>query len=191
MLHMTIESFLISGGWLLIFNVVMQNSTPPSRLPVKDSYRGISSDQMVLNKWAMKEMRKHLSFTKLRFHCSKHQGRTFHVTTTTNSTGEAVVQYFSGEKDVQPDSCGSFVRMENDNSNLARVCEKWGHKNRFKVGKWGASWITGTQKRLYDHSAFVEGQYHWLLKPKWPSRWECDDIQVAVSCGDFWKVYAR
>ena len=37
-----------------------------------------------------------LSFTPLRFYCSKKNGRTFHVTTADNITGEAVVQYFSG-----------------------------------------------------------------------------------------------
>ena len=46
---------------------------------------------MVLTKTAMNELRTHLSFTQLRFHCSKNNGRTFHVTTANNSAGEAVV----------------------------------------------------------------------------------------------------
>ena len=100
----------------------MESSTPPSQLPVKTSYRGITSDQMVLTKTAMNELRSHLSFTQLRFHCSKNNGRTFHMTSAANSTGEAVVQ---------PASCGSYVRMENDNSRLARVCQNWA------LGKWG------------------------------------------------------
>ncbi|RMX59241.1 hypothetical protein pdam_00005696 [Pocillopora damicornis] len=37
---------------------------------------------------ALKELRLRLSFTQLRFHCSKKQGRTFRVTTVSNSTGE-------------------------------------------------------------------------------------------------------
>ena len=61
---------------------------------------------MVLTKTAMNELRTHLSFTQLRFHCTKNNGRTFHVTTVANTTGEAVVQYFSGQTDVQP---ASFV----------------------------------------------------------------------------------
>ncbi|CAH3177767.1 unnamed protein product [Porites lobata] len=44
------------GGWLLVSNIVI-GSTPPSQLPVKTSYRGISSDQMVLTKTAMNELR--------------------------------------------------------------------------------------------------------------------------------------
>ena len=111
---------VLSGGWLLVSNIV-SGSSPPSQLPVKTSYRGMTSDQMVLTKTAMNELRSVLSFTQLRFHCSKKKnGRTFHVTTADNITGEAVVQYLSGQMDVQPASCGAFVRMENDNSRLAR-----------------------------------------------------------------------
>ena len=179
---MSFELCLFSGGWFLIFNVVMQSSTPPSQLPVKTSYRGISSDQMVLTKTAMKELSTHLPFTQLRFHCSKLQGRTFHVTTAANSTGEAVVQYFSGQTDVQPASCGSFVRMQNDNSKLAGVCEKWSRE----LGKWRG-------QSLYQEPIGVWYAYHWNLNPdnKWGQRWECDDFKVGVSSGDFWKVFVR
>ena len=64
---------------------------------------------MVLTKSAMKELRNHLHFNGIRFHCKKRGGRTFHITTAANSKGEAVVKYFSGETDVMPASCGSFV----------------------------------------------------------------------------------
>ena len=116
------KQLFISGGWLLVSNIVI-GSTPPSQLPVKTSYRGITSDQMVLTKTAMNELRSVLSFTQVRFHCSKKNGRTFQVTTADNSTGEAVVHYLSGQMDVQPASCGAFVRMESDNSRLAGVCK--------------------------------------------------------------------
>ena len=136
----------------------------------------------------MTELRKHLSFTQLRFHCSKQQGRAFHVTTVANSTGEAVVQYFSGQTDVQPDACGSFVRMENDNSRLAGVCGQWGFNGMgYRVGKWGHA---KDQDRLYNHAAFAVNLYHWLLHPR-GLRWECDDFRVGVSSGDFWKVFVR
>ena len=155
----------------------MDSSTPPSQLPIKTSYRGINSDEMFLNKTALNELRSHLSFTQLRFHCSKEQGRTFHVITAANSSGEAVVQYFSGQTDVMPASCGSFVRMENDNSRLAGVCENW------VDGKWGSS-------SLYQQAVVVWYKYHWLLSPQL-SRWECDDYRVGVSRGDYWKVFVR
>ena len=146
---------------------------------------------MVLTKTAMNELRKHLSFTQLRFHCSKNNGRTFHVTTVANSTGEDVVQYFSGQTNVQPASCGSYVRMANDNSRLAGVCQKWGMENgSFEVAKWGYAGLD--QERLYNHPAFVVGLYHWVLSDDGdPKRLECDDYLVGVTTGNFWKIYVR
>ena len=136
----------------------------------------------------MNELRTHLSFNQLRFHCSKQQGRTFHVTTVANSTGEAVVQYFSGQTDIQPDACYSFVRMRNDNSRLAGVCGQWGFNGtNYNVGKWGHA---RDQDRLYYYPAFQVFAYHWVLIPHEP-RWDCDDGVAGVSSGDFWKVFVR
>ena len=68
----------------------------------------------------MKELRTLINFTQLRFHCKKQKpGRTFHINTFKNSSGEAVVQYFSGQTDVLPYACGSFYKMNDDNSELA------------------------------------------------------------------------
>ena len=136
---------------------------------------------MVLTKSAMKELRNHLHFTRIRFHCKKRGGRTFHITTTANSKGEAAVKYFSGETDVMPASCGSFVIMSNDNSRLSRACKDWGYeKGSKKIGKWGHERDQkDSQKRLYDHLAFL-----WAA-------WECDDYNVGVYPGDFWKVFVR
>ena len=165
------------------------SSTP--QLSIETSYRGISNyqnNQMYLTKSAMNELRTHVNFTQIRFHCSKQQGRTFHVTTAVNSTGEAVVQYFSGQTDAQPDACGSFVRMEDDDSKLAGDCRQWGFNGTsYYIGKWGHAL---DQDRLYNHTAFVASSYHWLLTPD-GSRWECDDYRVKVSSGDFWKVFVR
>ena len=154
---------------------------------LQPSCHGVSSKEMLLTKSAMKELRKHLHFTQIRFHCKKGGGRTFHITTAANSKGEAAVKYFSGETDVMPASCGSFVIMSNDNSRLARVCKDWGYqRGSYKVGKWGHE---RDQNRLYDHPAFAQGVYHWLLEPS--GRWECDDAAVGVSRGDFWKIFVR
>ena len=189
------ELCFILGGWLLVSNIVVQNSTLSSRvqLPAKISYRGIGSDQMVLMKIAMKELFTHYPFTQLRFHCSKNKGqRTFHVITAANSSGEAVVRYFGGQTDVMPDSCVSFVRMEDDNSRLARNCTEWGHQSgSYRIGKWGHG---GDQKRLYEFPALVGHAYHWMLDPqdRYGLRYECDDTMASgVSIGDFWKVYVR
>ena len=140
---------------------------------------------MVVKNSAMKELREHLSFTQLRFHCRKQQvGRTFHVTTAANSSGEAVVQYFSGQTNVLPGSCGSFVRMENDNSSLANGCNQWAAK------KWSSDvedFGDNGDGRLYHHVAIVYTKYLWILGT-YEARWDCDDLRVGLSPGDFWKV---
>ena len=110
----------------------------------------------------MKELRSNVSFTQLRFYYSKQQGRTFLVTTAANSTGEAVVQYFSGQTDVRPDACGSFVRMEDDNSAMSQVCKKWGGGTK-SLDQFTNKWSLDDQnyeKRLYDHVVLVWYKQH-------------------------------
>ena len=189
---------LISGGWLLVSNVVIDGSSP-FQLSLETSYRGIGgygNNKTFLTDSAMLELRTHLSFTQLRFYCSKQQGRTFHVTTITNASGEAVVQYFSGQTDVQPDACGSFAKMDDDDSLMAGLCNDWGvngwpsqsHNSVYKIGKWGPPYKS--QGRLSDHSAFVIHSCHWILYDN-ISRFDCDDHNDKVSPGDFWKVFVR
>ena len=160
---------------MLVSNITMESSSPPSHLPVKTSCRGITSDQMVLTKTALNELRTHLSFTQLRFYCSKNNGRTIHVTTAANSIGEAVVQYFSGQTDSQPASCGSYVRMENDNSYLGGDCKKW------KNGKWGIH--NANENRLYNHVAYVYGTRRWLLSPRTRSQQQNPFLSQGVGGG--------
>ena len=189
--------FITPGGWLLVLNVVINSSATPSQLSIVTSYRGISgylSNSTVVTTSAMNELRANLPFTQLRFYCSKQRvGRTFHVITTTNTSGEAVVKYFSGQKDVMPDSCGSFVRMKNDNSTLAQLCDQWGKKNGvIKVGKWSADdFGANGDGRLYNHAAIVGSSYHWMVDPSFRSNWECDDNGLSTASGDFWKVFVR
>ena len=129
--HLIINFYLISGGWLLVSNVVIDESSSSPQLSLETTYRGISNynnNKTFLTTSAMHELRTHLAFTQLRFYCSKRQGpHTFHVITVTDSIGKAVVEYFSGQTDVQPVACGSFVTMENDNSELPGVCSEWGY----------------------------------------------------------------
>ena len=173
----------------------MNSSTPPTQAPVKTSYRGIASNEMLLTRTAMNELRIHINFSQLRFHCKKEQpGRTFHITTADNSLGEAVVQYFSGQTDVVPEACHSFVKMNDDNSELATKCSEWGKdtEDKYRVGKWGHPGLT--EDRLYNHLAFVKDSNHWVLgynSKDFRGRFECDDSQENVSVGDFWKIYVR
>lgn len=190
--HLIINFFLISGGWLLVSNVVIDESSSSPQLSLETTYRGISNynnNKTFLTTSAMHELRTHLAFTQLRFYCSKRQGpHTFHVITVTDSIGKAVVEYFSGQTDVQPVACGSFVTMENDNSRLAGQCHLWGKENGvLRVGKWGHG---EDQDRLFRYAIFNHANYYWLFLPD-GSKVRCDDLSNAVSSGDFWKVFVR
>lgn len=137
----------------------------------------------------MKILRIRLTFTQLRFHCSKQQRHAFHVITVANSTGEAVVQYFSGQTDEQPKACGSFVRMEDDNSQLASSCHLWGNKDNDK-------WEMETNKNshpMYRHAAYIRQGHNanWVIFPTSDGKKQCDDCTNDVSTGDFWKIFVR
>ena len=171
---------------------VITGSSHYDQLSVVTSYRGISdyhSNKMVITTSAMKELYGDFNFQQLRFHCRKHSvNRTFHVVTAANSSGNAVVQYFSGLRDAFPDSCGSYVRMEDDDSRLARRCSEWNYGH---YGKWSHSdkgWKY-SEDRLYNVAAYIPGHHHWDLKYRKP--FECDDMYKSPSSGDFWKVFVR
>ena len=113
------------------------------------------------------------------------------MVTASNSTGEDVVEYFSGQTDVQPASCGSFVRMEDDNSQLAARCANWGYK---KSGKWGGvSWLSSSSdEMMYDHALFILSVSHWLVG-KTGGRWECDDFHIPPNPvpNSVWRIFVR
>ena len=149
----------------------------------------------------MKELRALTNFTQLRFHCKKQNpGRTFHIATVNNSLGEAVVQYFSGQTDVLPVACGSFYKMNDDDSYLANECQRWGRRGSNFVGKWGhkvdgALGSDQNETRLFNHAIFVFQQQHWVVD--YPTRFDCDDggqrgaTSVTVLRGDFWEIFVR
>lgn len=169
-------------------NFVMPNSTPPPEWTAEETYRGISNYQnnrMGVTTSALRKLKDHLSYTQVRFHCSKQQGRTFHVTTVANSTGEAVVEYISnGVIDKRPLACGSFQRMDDDNSHLSLKCHKW------KRGRWGHPDKKFSSLKMYDHLAYVPNSNHWMIVG---GQWLCDDKRSnsVISSGDYWKVYVR
>ena len=162
------------------------------------SYRGIEN-QTLLTQTAIKELRRLINFTQLRFHCKKQNpGRTIHIATVKNSSGEAVVQYFSGQTDVLPIACGSFYKLNTDNSELANKCQWWGKdKGQYNVGKWGHE-MDGrfgsdqNETRLFDCPMFVENQQHWMVG--YQNLYDCDDGErrrKTVLTGDFWEIFVR
>ena len=172
-------------------NFWLGSATPPSAWTAETAYSGIrnyQNNQMGITTSAMTQLRARLNFIQMRFHCSKEQGRTFHVITAANSTGEAVVQYFSGQSNTRPASCGSFITMEDDNSELAKNCSKWGNDRSHYVGKWG-HYNKQREFRMYDHTAFIANLHHWIIFGR---RGKCDEgADETFSKGDFWKIFVR
>ena len=179
-----------------MLNFVMTSSQPSDwNGAIETTYQGISNygnGGMAITKSAMNKLRAHAQFTQLRFHCRKKRGTTFHVKTTLDSKGEDVVRYFSGERDILPDSCGSFVHMEGDNSRLAQDCTRWGNDvvTGHYAGKWGHVTRNVGEDRLYNYAAFEAFKYHWTASVN--NDWLCDDaVSDNLSTGDFWKIYVR
>ena len=149
--------FLLLKSWLLICNVIINQSSPPISLDVEKSYNGISRynhTKLVLSPDGMREMKTILLFHQLRLHCCKQQnGRTFHVKTAINASGGAVVGFFGGDRRF-PKACDSFEKLKGDNSVLASRCVEWGRENGvYHVGKWGHE----GKKELYIYPAFIVG----------------------------------
>lgn len=142
----------------------------------------------------MNELRTLHKFTQIRFRCYKQHGRTIDLVTVANSTGEAVVEYFSGQTDKEPSSCGSFARVKGDNSRLAKQCTRWGTNKT--TGQHYAGLWSGTrsgEEVMYDHALYVAREAHWTIGRS-GGRWECDDfvnVNYTVSENDFWRVYVR
>ena len=182
-------SLKLSGGWLLIFNVVIARSSSLPQITPQDDYRRIGdfkSKILILTNNALFELQKHLAFEQLRFHCYKPGVRTFHVATIANSTGESVIRYFTGQTEELPQASGSFTRLPGDNSLLALRPADWGYeKDTYKVGKWSHQ----GKKALWDHVVLIQNKAHWLLES---SRWECDDYNPPFPpVRSFWKIYVR
>ena len=126
---------------------------------------------MVLTKTAMEELRSLACLSpKLRFHCSKkkmEQRSTWPLRLTVdNITGKAVVQYLSGQMDVQPAARLVWLICQNGKwrFKVSRCLPKVGPKNgSYNAAKWG----DGFDQARYDHPAWVSRSYHWTLEHRW------------------------
>ena len=113
------------------------------------------------------------------------------MTTVANSSGEAVVQYFSGQTEEMPSSCDSFQKAEGDDSKLAMQCDLWGEFNEtYNIGKWGNDRISG-RNIMYNDAALIANKYHWYIRH---GKWLCDDSGnnvLPIFPGDFWRIFVR
>ena len=144
------------------------------------SYRKIlpnySSNNQYLMRGGFNQLKIDMGFTQILFYCfKKNRGRVLHIMTNKNWKGAKVVKFFT-ESDTLPKACGSFTRLPDDNSTLARSCVKWGYPSS---DQW-ASAIKLYNKRLYTRPIV------WSNKPfcRFLQDYDCDDHGKSVSLGD-------
>ena len=191
---MNVDFFPV-GGWTLIAQTVVRNSTSFSPMVREKDFRMIqnySSGVVRVNVTAILQLKQLVNFTQIRYFChKKSSGRTFHVMTKTDLHGERAVRYFIEDPSVQPRACGSFEALPDDNSFLAANCDKWGHDGfRSECEKWGYYKNNGLY-RIYNDPIIWEGKYYVNLKP---SILSCDDSRDApfpLSQGDKWQLFVR
>ena len=80
-------------------------------------------------------------------HCSKQQGRTFHVTTAANSSGESVVQYFSGQTNTRQ----AYSWIKRLWRRWGILDRPWGQRKSFEGLLWYENWrrLVNGAKRWY------------------------------------------
>lgn len=188
------------GGWTLVSNLVLNDSVGFS-WTLADDYNKISdynTAKLGISTYALEALRQKMPFTQLKFYCHKKiPGRTFHIVTKKNTLGQHVVHFFTARNNSLPKACGSFYRLADDNSEMARGCSKWGYEaGQYYVGKWLHASLP-VDSRLFNHLVFIKAKAHWLLpgSPDAYGRWECDDYLYnhgfTRSAGDFWKIFVR
>ena len=134
--------------------------SPSPKVSVVTSYRGIGRSHMVLQKCALKELRRHLFFTQLRLTSTATRNRD--ARSTWSQLPTALVKLWSNTSAVrQMSNLPSFVRLNLDNiSKLAGICKDWGLvSGKYFVGKWGHG---EDEDRLYRFPAF--GQLNIILR---------------------------
>ena len=192
------HSSLYQGGWTLVSNIVLQDSSGFS-WSLSTDFRDISdykSKKLGLSTDALKALSMKMPFTQLRFYCRKKiPGRTFHIVTAKNMTGRNVVLFFTAQTNSFPKACGSFYLLSDDTSILARECTNWGRESgKYNVGKWWHESFP-VKDRLLNHVAFIAYKAHWIIPHSAGGRWECDDYSstsgFARSAGDFWRIFVR
>lgn len=151
--------------------------------------------KLALSTHALRALGTKMPFQQLRFFCHKKiPGRTFDIATKNSRNGNLVVRYFKAQTNTMPNSCGSYYRLPDDNSILARQCAQWGYKSKYFIGKWHHSGFPSGD-RLFNHPALIGHKVHWLVERSSSGRWECDDFKsvqgYATSPGDFWKIFVR
>lgn len=159
-------------------------------LEILPNYR---DHRQILTSATLLQLRNDMGFQQLRFYChKKHVGTVFHIMTTLNPLGKAVVDYFIDDNLAlsRPKTCGSYTVLPDDNSTLSKDCNKLGWNGTSADGKWSSFWYTGTYR--IQNPLFRHGGYHRFRSL--PTIRDCDDWageENYLSPGDTWAVFVR
>ena len=185
--------FFLSGGWTLIGRFLTKDNNPDNLPSVtSNSYREIlpkykSNNHYLLRK-GFNQLRNDMGFTQIRFYCFKKKvGRVLHIMTNKDSKGANVLAYLTDSNSF-PRACGSFTRLGDDHSILARNCEKWGHPTEHR---WGHSGYL-KDNRLFSRALLIPWARYYSLIGSLPHA--CDDDvtkDIAMSLGDLWQIFVR
>ena len=188
-------SFLRSGGWTLVRRVKLTDGSFPSKnqqvkvLDYREQLQNYNSNDHVLSMSGFMDLRADMNFEQMRFYCHKKiPGKVFHVATKTNSLGEAVIQYLTGETTTPPQACDSFSTFPDDNSTLSLQCTEWGTLQLRDI--WGVNnnFALGMSYRLVKWMPTSQQPYVVAMAN---SNYFCEDSEKQGSPGDEWKVYVR
>lgn len=188
-----IPSFFLSGGWTLIGRFLTKDNNPDNLPSVtSNSYREIlpkykSNNHYLLRK-GFNQLRNDMGFTQIRFYCFKKKvGRVLHIMTNKDSKGANVLAYLTDSNSF-PRACGSFTRLGDDHSILARNCDKWGHPTE---NRWGHSGYL-KDNRLFSRALLIPWARYYQFIGSLPH--SCDDDvakDIAMSLGDLWQMFVR
>lgn len=190
-----VSQFLTLGGWTAIQMV----SFTDSNLHLEDidynsnSLSNYKDHRKYFTGAALLQLRDEMGFEQLRFYCHKKKvGTVVHLMTNLNSLGEAVLKFFTEESvtSTQPQACGSYTLLPDDNSTLLENCTSLGWNDA--DGKWASIYSINKVNRLKS-VVLRRGKYIRYLSR--PSRRDCDDTDggeaSSLSPGDTWGIFVR
>ena len=155
-----------------------------------DSYKKVlpnynSNKQFLLRK-GFNQLKIDMGFTQIRFYCfKKKRGRVFHIMTNKEVKGKNAVNFFTTSNTMRQ-ACGSFTRLPDDTSTLAKNCDKWGFRT---PDRWGhQSYLN--DKRLFQRPIVWANRFYYSLAG---NPFTCDDNVngLGMSLGDTWKIFVR
>ena len=183
------------GGWLRIASIHTKNYND-YRLDIKTVLSddpAIALERAAKNEGGisvkgLRELKKTMGFTQIRFKCNKGDKK-IDIVTTNDAKGRAVVDYFTLKSKSRPEACGSFDSYAG--SELAKNCSSWGDEvDGVADGKWGLEGIIDGDVRLYGWSTFIFPKYYFAMGGI-HSFFSCDDRLLGNDVAGTWRIFVR